>query len=126
MTPVGSGSGLTANGWNALVDNITDLNNRVTTLTSNVVRSDGGTGNGSNVNMLTINVNLTGKTGKWIHVYGGTAIAEASNTANTSIIRLILDNNAGQTTTISTLRQGIGVYSNVAWDGNSTASLSTQ
>ena len=95
-------------------------------MSANMIRSDGGSGNGSNVNMLTLNLNLSGKTGKWIHVYGGTAITEASNTSNTSIIRLILDNNAGQTTTISALRQGVGAYSVVTWDGNSTASLSTQ
>ncbi|MFB0964212.1 MAG: hypothetical protein QMC36_00635 [Patescibacteria group bacterium] len=76
--------------------------------------------------MLTLNVNLTGKTGKWIHVYGGTSITETSNTSNASIIRLIIDNNAGQTTTVSAIRQGVGAYSNVNWDGNSTASLSTQ
>jgi hypothetical protein len=34
MSTVGSGSGLTANGWNALVNNITDLDTRVTGLTS--------------------------------------------------------------------------------------------
>ncbi|MDD5377358.1 MAG: hypothetical protein PHH16_04580 [Candidatus Gracilibacteria bacterium] len=32
MSKVGSGSGLTANGWNAIVDNINDLNTRLSSL----------------------------------------------------------------------------------------------
>lgn len=91
-----------------------------------VVRSDGGNASGSSVNMLTLNLNLTGKAGKWIHLYGGTAIAENGNTSNTAIVRLIIDNNAGATTTVAAQRQGMAVYSQVAWDGNSTAAMWVQ
>ncbi len=126
MSTVVSGSVLSTANWNAIVNNVNHLNDRTSVVTAASIRSDGGNANGSNANMLTLNVNLTGKTGKWIHVYGGTAISETSNTANTSIIRLVIDNNAGQTTTISAIRQAVGAYSNVVWDGNTPASLATQ
>lgn len=126
MSSVISGAGLSSSNWNAIVNNVNDLNERSSVSMANVVRSNGGTGNGSNVNMLSLNVNLSGKAGKWIHVYGGTAISESGNTANTSIIRLIIDNNAGQTTTVAAIRQGIGAYSTASWSGDSTAAMSTQ
>ncbi len=87
-----------------------------------VVGSDGGTGTGSNVNMLTLTIDLTGKTGKWIHIYGGTSIAEDANTADVSIIRLIIDN--GTATTVAALRQGMGV--NGAGNGDQITAMSTQ
>ncbi|MEM7373007.1 MAG: hypothetical protein AAF587_30575 [Bacteroidota bacterium] len=92
-----------------------------------MVRAEGQTGIGHNVNMLTLSVDLTGKEGRWIHIYGGTAISETTNSSNTCIIRLILDNNAGVQDTISALRQGIGALSNgLIWDQNATASLAAQ
>lgn len=126
MSTVISGNPLSAANWNAIVNNVNHLNDRSAVLSANSIRSNGGNANGSNNNLLTLNVDLTGKTGKWIHIYGGTAITETSNTANTSIIRLVIDNNAGQTTTVSAIRQGISAYSSVAWDGSSTASMATQ
>ena len=95
-------------------------------LASAMVRSDGGNASGPNVNMLTLNLDLSGKAGHWIHVFGGTAIGENGNTSNTAILRLIVDNNAGNTTVVSSQRQGISVYSQVDWSANSTASLSAQ
>ena len=89
-----------------------------------MVRSDGGAGSGNNVNMLTLTLDLTGKTGKWIHVFGGTAIVEDANTADASIVRLIIDNNAGSSATISAQRQGMGV--NGTYIINQMAALSTQ
>lgn len=94
--------------------------------TAAMVRSEGGNATGSNANMLTLNLNLSGKQGHWLHVYGSTAISENGNTSNTAILRLVLDNNAGSTMVVSSQRQGIGAHSNVDWTANSTASLSAQ
>ena len=118
--------GLVEDDLDALYTEVSGLQAGTTVNAANIVRSEGGVASGSNVNMLTLNLNLTGKAGHWIHIYGGTALAENGNTSNTGIIRLILDNNAGQTTTIAAQRQGIAVYSQVDWSANSTASLSAQ
>lgn len=100
---------------------------KVTTIISDagVVRSEGGLGNGNNFDMLTLNVDLSGKEGRWMHVYGSTAMSEAINHSNVLILRLKIDNNVNDTT-ISAIRQGVGAYSIAPWDGNSTASMMVQ
>jgi hypothetical protein len=45
MSTVGSGSGLTANGWNALVNNINDLNTRLSNISFSGVNVGIGTTN---------------------------------------------------------------------------------
>lgn len=47
MGSVNSGSPLTANGWNALVDNITDLNNRWSRVGSDIAFTGGNVGIGT-------------------------------------------------------------------------------
>lgn len=114
--------------------NFSDLDGRVDALevksgvlAANMIRSEGGfvaAGGGSDSVLLSLTVDLTGMTGRWIHIYGGTALSEPTNTSNTAMIRVVIDN--GTTQTVSAIRQGIGVYSNISWDANATASMATQ
>ena len=67
---------------------------------------DGSTGSGSVVDMLTTSsFDLSNYEGKHLLVSGQTAISEDANTANTSILRIQL-NNGSSTTTLATSRQG--------------------
>ena len=67
---------------------------------------DGSTGTGSAVDMLTTSsFDLSNYEDKHLLVYGQTAISEDANTANTSILRIQL-NNGSSTTTLAASRQG--------------------
>jgi hypothetical protein len=98
------------NNFNAVATAVNDNDGRIAALEAagpgggggpvmaNMVRSNGATnGSGSNFQMLNITLDLTGMEGRWIHVYGGAAIAENSNTSNTSILRLVLDDGTPST-----------------------------
>ena len=68
---------------------------------------NGGTGTGSDVNMLTISgIDLSNYEGKHLIVQASTAMQEDANTANTEIIRIILSNGS-TTTNLTTARQGV-------------------
>jgi len=67
-------------------------------LLSGAVRSDGGTGSGSAVDLISTTLNLTGFTGKRLIVQGTTGINEIANTSNTSIMRIHLDNGSSTVT----------------------------
>jgi len=74
-------------------------------LLSGEARSEGGTGSGSTVVMLSTSLNLTGFTGKRLIAQGTVGINESVNSANTSILRLHL-NNGSSTIVIGAIRSG--------------------
>ena len=83
---------------------------------------NGGTGNGSGVDMLTSDsIDLSSYQGKHLIVYGQTALAENSNTANTSVLRIELSNGS-TVVTLSASRQGMGAYG--SYDGNRMTHIS--
>ena len=85
--------------------------------------SNGGTGNGSGVDMLTSDsINLSSYQNKHLIVHGQTAISENSNTANTIVLRIELSNGS-TVTTLSSSRQGMGAYGGEI-DGNRTNHIS--
>jgi len=90
-----------------------------------ITHSDGSTGSGYDVDMLSLSLDLTLYEGYTLYAWCHTAISENANTGNTSIIRAKL-NNGSSTTYFASQRQGIAVYSTVAWSGDSTASISCQ
>ena len=72
--------------------------------------SNGGTGNGSGVDMLTSDaINLSSYQNKHLIVHGQTAISENSNTANTIVLRIELSNGS-TVVTLSSSRQGMGAF----------------
>ncbi|MFO0749975.1 MAG: hypothetical protein U1F43_30545 [Myxococcota bacterium] len=89
-----------------------------------MVRAEGGTGVGNDSELLGITLDLSGRAGRWIHVYGGTAIAEAENTSNTSIIRLRFSKPGLTSVDVVAQRQGMGVYGGP--EANQTTAISTQ
>lgn len=83
---------------------------------------NGGTGNGSGVDMLTSDsIDLSSYQNKHLIVYGQTAISENANTGNTSVLRIELSNGS-TVVTLSASRQGMGVYG--TGDYNNLAHLS--
>ena len=71
---------------------------------------NGGTGNGSGVDMLTSDsINLSSYQNKHLIVHGQTAISENSNTANTIVLRIELSNGS-TVVTLSSSRQGMGAF----------------
>ena len=79
---------------------------------------NGGTGNGSGVDMLTSDsIDLSSYQGKHLIVYGQTAIAENSNTANTSVLRIELSNGS-TVVTLSASRQGMAVFGDTGSNNN--------
>jgi len=76
-----------------------------TVLASGETSGDGGSGSGSNVSMAQLTgIDLSAASGKVLLVYGRTAIEEASNTANTAILRLRIWEATAGWTTIGTAR----------------------
>ena len=72
--------------------------------------SNGGTGNGSGVDMLTSDsINLSSYQNKHLIVHGQTAISENANTANTIVLRIELSNGS-TVVTLSSSRQGMGAF----------------
>ena len=79
---------------------------------------NGGTGNGSGVDMLTSDsIDLSSYQGKHLIVYGQTALAENSNTANTSVLRIELSNGS-TVVTLSASRQGMAVFGSAGTSNN--------
>ena len=94
-------------------------------LKNNIV-SDGGTGSGSNVDLLQTSIDLTGYNDYLLWVNGHTAISEDGNTSNTSRLRIFLKNSGTiDQTVICGSRQGLGAYSSgITNDQNMTAYMS--
>jgi len=103
-------------------DNITKL--KGTLEDAGMARAEGGMASGSNVEFAGIDLDLGGRTGRWMHVYGGTAISENFNHSNTSIVRLRLTRPGGDSIIVAAQRQGMGVYGDPG--GNQTVSISAQ
>ncbi len=82
-------------------------------------------GTGASGTLISARIDLTGREGRWLHLYGATAISESSNSSDTSILRVEIDNGTS-TSVISAQRQGVGAHSNVSWNGNSIAFMSAQ
>ena len=88
--------------------------------------ADGATDkSGSNVDMISLSLDLAGYEGYTLFAWCHTAITENANTGNTSRIRAKL-NNGSSTTYFASARQGMGVYSSSTFDTNSTSHLSCQ
>lgn len=90
-----------------------------------IIHSNGGTGSGSNVDMLSLTINLTGYTDYLLFAWCHTAISEQSNSSNTTRVRIKLTDGTN-TTYFASQRQGIGSYSNVTWNAESIAYLGCQ
>ena len=89
------------------------------------VQSDGGTGTGPDVDLLTLNTDFTGYVDYLLFVSGHTAISEDANTSNTTRLRIILrDVGTGNEQIICGSRQALGSNVN-AGAGNSIAYMST-
>jgi hypothetical protein len=90
-----------------------------------MISSNGSTGTGSNVDMLSLSINLTGYTNYLLFAWCHTAISEQTNSSNTAIIRLKLTDGTN-TTFISAQRQAIGAYSSSTWSAETIAYLGCQ
>ena len=88
-----------------------------------VVYSNGGTGTGSNVDMLSLSINLTGYTDFLLFAWCHTAISEQSNSSNTARVRIKLTDGTN-TTFFASQRQGMGV--NGGFSGDSITYLGCQ
>lgn len=89
-----------------------------------IVYSNGGTGTGSNVDMLSLTINLTGYTDYLLFAWCHTAISEQSNTSDTSRVRIKLTDGGSNTTFFASQRQGAGM--NGGFTGDSIAHLGCQ
>lgn len=104
-------------------------NRFISTTISNIplkgfVQSDGGTGTGSDVDFLSLNIDFTGYVDYLLFVSGHTAISEDANTSNTTRLRIILrDSLTSDEQIICGSRQAIGATG--AWTGDSLAYMST-
>mgnify|MGYP006412610521 CR=1 FL=1 len=85
--------------------------------------SNGSTGSsGSNIDMISLSLDLTPYLGYTLFAWAHTAISENANTGNASRIRIKLV--GGSTVYFAAQRQGAHVYSEHSYDTNSIAHLS--
>ena len=104
-----------------------ELDARVEVPLKGITHSDGSSSaSGSDVNMLSLALDLTGYENYILWGWGHTAISENNNTSNTSRIRLKLHEGSAGNVYFAAARQGIGAYSTVTWSSNSTAHISCQ
>lgn len=80
-----------------------------------IVYSNGGTGTGSNVDMISLSINLTGYTDFLLFAWCHTSISEQSNSANTSRVRIKLTDGTN-TTFFASQRQGAGAHGGFTGD----------
>ena len=91
-----------------------------------ITHSDGSTsGDGSDVDMLSLSLDLSNYEGYLLYGWCHTAISENSNTGNTSRVRLKL-NNGSTNVYFASQRQGMGVYSNVNYETNTITNIGCQ
>jgi hypothetical protein len=111
-------------------------NRFISTTISNIplkgyVQSDGGTGTGSDVDFLSLNIDFTGYVDYLLFVSGHTAISEDANSSNTTRLRIILrDSLTSDEQIICGSRQALGSHNgpNMAstfWTGDTLAYMST-
>lgn len=81
-----------------------------------ITYSNGGTGSGSDVDMLSLTINLTGYSNYLLFAWCHTAISEQSNTSDTSRVRIKLTDGGSNTTYFASQRQGMGVNSGFTGD----------
>ena len=89
-----------------------------------VTTSNGGTGSGSDVDMLSLTINLTGYTDYLLFAWCHTSISEQSNTSDTSRVRIKLTDGGSNTTYFASQRQGAGV--NGGFGGDAIAYIGCQ
>jgi hypothetical protein len=89
-----------------------------------IIHSNGITSgvSGDNIDMLRMELNLTGYEGYTLYAWAHTTLAENANTANTGRIRIKLYNGSS-TAYFAHQRQGIAIYSGIGGDANNSASI---
>ena len=92
-----------------------------------ITHSEGSTtATGTDAELLSISVNLTGYTNYLLYAWAHTAITENSNHSNVSILRIEL-NNGSSVKQFATQRQGIGAHTdNITYSTNTPAMISCQ
>ena len=92
-----------------------------------ITHSNGSTtASGTDAELLSISVNLTGYTNYLLYAWAHTAITENSNHSNASVLRIKL-NNGSSDKQFATQRQGIGAHTdNITYQTNTTAMISCQ
>ncbi|MFO0749973.1 MAG: hypothetical protein U1F43_30535 [Myxococcota bacterium] len=98
---------------------------RGTLKAAGILHAEGGSGDGPNVSMMRIDLDLSGMAGRWMHVYGSTAMSEVGNTSDVAILRVVLDDGHGNKTTIAAQRHTYGAHGSTG-DPNLMAFVSAQ
>ena len=95
-----------------------------------ITRSDGGNNaSGSNVDMLSISLDLTGYQDYLLYAWAHTAISENSNTGNTCRLRIKLHQGVASPNDkyFASQRTGTGAHTdNINWSSNMTSMISCQ